>query len=197
PEKVVALDAAVDRKLGELATLFRTLASLLAGAPEGVRWQRLVDATFAAGATWYTNKAYIEEAAAITQLKAELARDEWRDLVSQPLAQQALAELDAVYAPYAEQVGQFKEANRVTWDEVKALDLENHRRLCVFVAGIVHTLASDADGRKAALAPVAQQDQAVYELLRDRLKVSDIDATTGTTLPDAPTGAGVPAQPPT
>ncbi|MFO0750986.1 MAG: hypothetical protein U1F43_35730 [Myxococcota bacterium] len=113
--------------------------------------------------------------------------------MSQPLVQKALAELDAVFAPYAEEVRTFKDADRVSWDEVKALDLENHRRLCVFVAGIVHTLASDADGRKAALAPVAQQDQAVYELMRERRRVTDIDPASGAPVADEPSATATPA----
>ncbi|MFO0751562.1 MAG: hypothetical protein U1F43_38740, partial [Myxococcota bacterium] len=121
PKEVVALDVALDRKIGDLNDLFRTFASLFAGKPIGARWQALVDATFAAGAVYYTAKPYIEEAAAVGGLKQELAKPEWSPLLSESLAQQALAELDAVYSPYAERVGQFKQANRVTWDEVKAL----------------------------------------------------------------------------
>jgi len=193
PPEVVALDAAVDRKMGDLNVLFRTFASLFAGKPVGARWQALVDATFAGGATYYTAKPYIEEAAAIAALKAELGDAKWSELTGESLVKEALAELDLVYQPYADKVGRFTDSSRVSWDEVKALDLANHRRLCVFVAGIVHELASDEAARKAALAPIAQQDQEVYELLRDRRKVTDIDPSTGDPVEPPPAPSPTPA----
>ncbi|MFO0749472.1 MAG: hypothetical protein U1F43_27955 [Myxococcota bacterium] len=198
PPEVVNLDVLVDRKVGDLCDLFRTLASLFASKPKGALWQRLLAATFPLGAAYYTAKPYIEEAAAIAALKAEIGKPEWADLIREALVQEALAELDEVYLPYAALVAKFVSSDRVTWEEVKALDLANHRRLCLVVAGIQRELAGDVDVRKAALEPIARQDQEVYEYLRDHRKPEDIDpATAPTTDPTttAPSGSGVADQP--
>ena len=179
PARVVDLDVSLDRHVGGLKDFIETMVRVFGGTPGGASWQKLAVATFPAGATYYTAQVYAEESARVATLLAELAKPEWAGLVAEGIMRDMIAALAAVHAEYASEVSKFEQLERVTWDEVKAQDLANHRRLCVFIAAIVHGYAGDATTRERLLAPIAQQDQAVYEALRDRRKVLDVDPTTG------------------
>jgi len=179
PARVVELDVTLDRHIGGLKDFIDTMVRVFGGTPAGAAWQKLAVATFPAGATYYTAQVYVEESARVATLRAELAKPEWSTLVSEGIMRDMIAALGAVHTEYAREVSRFEKLDRVSWDEMRAQDLANHRRLCLLIAAIVHDYAADAATRERLLAPIAQQDQAVYEALRDRRRVLDVDPTTG------------------
>jgi hypothetical protein len=193
PRQVVELDAALDRQVGNLHDLTKTMVAVYGGKPEGALWVRLQQAAFPAGAAYYTTQPYIEEAARVKTLLLELGSATWASLTASGVVAETVAAVTEAHSAYSAEVSKFDELDKVTWDRVKALDLANHRRLCALVAGIVAGFTTDAELRKRLLAPVAQQDQEVYEALRARRRVLDVDPDTGE--PIAPV-APAPADPP-
>jgi hypothetical protein len=179
PRAVVDLDVALDRHVGGLKDFIATMVRVFGGTAAGGIWQQLEKATFPVGATYYTAQVYVEEAARVATLLAELDKPAWASLVADGIMRDIVATTRAVHAEYANAVAKFEERDKVSWDSVKSQDLTNHRRLCVLVAGIVHGYAADDAARERALAPIAHQDQAVYEALRDRRRVLDVDPATG------------------
>ena len=188
PREVVTQDALVDRKVSGLHDLFRTLGGLLSATPEAEAWQALLLAAFPAGAAYYTNVPYIEEAARIRALLAELRAERWAPLTGSSVVAAAIGELEAAFTPYAAAIARFVDQDRVAWDEIKALDLANHRRLAHFVARVHATYAADEATRASLLAPIARQDQEVYALQRARRRVSDVDPQSGLPLDPEPPG---------
>lgn len=194
PREVVTQDAAVDRKVSGLFDLFRTLGGLFAATPEGPLWQELVLAAFPAGAAYYTNVPYIEEAARIRALLAELRAERWAPLTTTSVVAAAIQELVATFEPYAAAIARFVAEDRVSWEEVKTRDLDNHRRLARLIARLHVDYADDETTRAALLAPIARQDQEVYALQRARRRLTDIDPKSGTPL--EPEATGDPTEPP-
>jgi len=193
PARVLALDVSLDRHVGGLQDFISTMVRVFAGTPTGESWRKLALATFPAGATYYTAQVYAEEAARVATLLAELTEPEWSALVAEGAMREMIAATGAVHAEYASEVSKFEQLDRVAWDDVKTQDLANHRRLCVLVAAIVHAYAADAATRSRLLAPIAQQDQEVYEAMRERRRVLDVDPATGDPL--APVGPLVAVDP--
>ena len=179
PRAVIDLDVALDRHVGGLQDFIATMVRIFGGKPAGEVWVKLMQATFPAGATYYTGQVYVEESARVATLLAELAKPAWASVTAEGIMRDTIAMLAEVHGQYAEAVTKFVQLERVNWDSVKDQDLANHRRLCVLVAGIVSTFAADGATRQRLLAPVARQDQEVYEALRDRRRVLDVDPNTG------------------
>jgi len=119
----------------------------------------------------------------VATLLKELADPGWASLTTVGVVAETIAAVTAVHKDYVGEVKKFETLDKASWDEVKSLDLANHRRLCNLVAGIVFGFAADAAVRKSTLAPVAQQDLEIYEALRARRKVLDIDPSTGEPIP--------------
>ncbi len=179
PRLVVDLDVALDRHVGGLQDFVATMVRVFGGKPAGEIWVQLLRATFPAGATYYTAQVYVEESARVATLLAELGKPAWASVMAEGIMRDMVATTREVHGQYAEAVAKFVELDMVTWDTVKAQDLANHRRLCVLLAGIVSSYASDGAMRERLLQPVAHQDQEVYEALRDRRRVLDVDPKTG------------------
>lgn len=179
PRAVVDLDAVLDRRIGHLQDFLRTMTAIFDGKPRGDTWQRLLQATFPAGATYYTAQPYVEQAARVKTLLNELASPAWAELTGESVVAETIGALADAHGVYASAVSRFEQLDKVSWDHVKGLDLADHRRLCVLVAGVVSAFANDEATRGRLLAPIAQQDQEVYEALRARRKVLDVDPSTG------------------
>lgn len=194
PRAVVDLDAALDRQVGHFQDFVRSMIGVFDGKPRGELWQRLSRATFPAGASYYTSQPYVEEAARVKTLLDELAKPDWAELTGEAIVRETLTALAETHGRYAGEVAKFDQLDKVSWDKVKELDLANHRRLCVLVATIVARHAADGDVRARLLAPIAQQDQQVYEALRERRRVLDVDPATGD--PIAPVVSPTPESPP-
>jgi len=193
PREVLDLDVALDRRVGVAHNLIRSMADVYAGAPSGPAWSALILAAFPEGATYYTAVPYVEEAARVGVLLEVLGEARWAPLLADGGVAQAVADVRAAHASYAAAVSRFDRADKVGWDDVKARDLANHQRLCVLIAGIVHELADDATARAAALEPCAHQDHEIFQLLRARRAVLDVDPTSGE--PIAPVPPGPPGPP--
>lgn len=187
PAEVVALDAALDRSIGNFHDLVLTLERVLADSADGKLWTALREAVLPQGAAYYTSQPYIEEAARVGTLLAELGKATFAPLTSQPLVGATIASIATLHAPYAQAVGKFHTADKVTWNQIKDLDLANHRHLCQLIDGIQWELRGDEPARKRALGPAIHQDEAIYELLRRKTKLTDIDPATGDPVDDAPT----------
>ena len=109
----------------------------------------------------------------------ELASPTWTELTGAGLFEEVIGAVSDAHRPYAAAVAKFEQVDKLSWDRVKELDLANHRRLCVLIGALVARFAEDGEARKNLLAPVARQDQEVFEALRARRKVLDVDPTTG------------------
>ena len=186
--ELVALDVTLDRQLAELRDL---LAALAVGSSDRAKAaRRLYKKHFEKqGVAYYTQTIYEEEAERVGALVTQLGEPEDAADVVTATADEQVALVTASHVKYAALVRNPERPPRMAFDELKQVDLLNHRRFLRLVVKVLDLTEGTADGeeqRKALLAIVEEQDEEVAAELRAKRKIQDVDPVTGEPLP-APT----------
>ena len=161
---------------------------------------KLLQEAFPVGLAAITTLPYFEELSEVQRIIALLKSDAWADKVEHLGLQRRLTRLVELEKKYAEVIA--LPARTVTFDEVKAARQKGQNRLLQAVAMILGQYPSESEtdvaGRRALLAPILKQNEAIRDYLRARRTVEDVNPETGEVVPAAPGAPPVtpPAGPP-
>lgn len=182
---IIAQDQLLDRLLGELRDLLFTLGKRT-GTPRGDAAAAVHAVAFKGGLTWYTQAPIDEENERVAELLTRLATEGER--LAQATADDLVADVRAAHTRYNDLITQFRKGSRLDYDAIKAADLDNQRRLLALISRVIAWSLDQADplaAREQLLKVVAQKDQEITDLIRERRRIRDIDPETGVPEADA------------
>lgn len=197
--KAAALDADLDRALGQLSAAIAVYAALEGdpGADPALAAaaHHLSRELFPRGVGHLTAKAYVEEVVDIQALLARLTGA--GDLTPAAAALRLdpfVGRLARALSVFAAEVAAAPQAEGPRWDEVRSARAALHHAQLSFVAAVVGATLADDDAtlatRTALLAPVMTQQRALRAQYKARRAATDVDPRSGA--PEAPADAQPP-----
>lgn len=186
--RLCELDPKIDRITGGIYRVAKE-AAILDDVELAELAQRVIDELYPAGAAAVTQLPYTEQVHEVDSILREL----------QVPGSLAPAVLKLGLSPHVSQLatmnGEFRAIVATlpldvpTWDKVRARRAEAQERLLQTVAIIVGTYPGSSpehvEARTKLLRPILDQEEAVYQFLRARRRVRDVDPATGTEVPPA------------
>lgn len=179
--EIIAQDQLLDRLLSELRDVLVALGKRT-GTPRGDAASSLYDVSFASGLAWYTQAPIDEENERVGELVERLARESAK--LEKATVDELFAEVVAAHTLYNTLITTFRKGERTSYDAIKGTDLANQRGLLALVSRIITYTLDLPEGdqlsvRQRLLGPILQKDHEVSELIRQRLRIRDVDPDSG------------------
>lgn len=181
-----AIDRKIDRNLGAIQDVAK--AVLKTEEPSEPRYQRaeeMLGAFFPLGILSVTLLPYVEELAQVERI-LDLARGVYKHTVAEVGVEQFLHNLASLATEFRETL----EANRpegIAYDSVRSSAARCQNLLLQVAAYVIGHHHADTDeeakAREELLRPILIQNEEIYEHLRARRSIPDVDPKTGEELP--------------
>ena len=179
--RLTELDPILDRTIGAISRIASEAAATLVNTTQGEHGQLVVEKALPNGASGITSKSYVEQTTETTNIIA-LFKGELAPMIDSLGLGIYVDQLETLNNEFREILAAGPREG-VTTDEVRAANELGQNNLVQAVVMILGTYPSSSEedlvARKEFLAPISRQNKLIYEYLRRRRVVADVNPDTG------------------